>query len=297
MDPGSVGLGFAIVSTIMLGANKLAVRKSLFKMDESFASFIAIALAIPIFGAPILVYGWGSQQLDWQVVVIFAAAGILNYSVGRYFVWKSISRIGANRANVVASTQVVYAVAIAILVLGQSVNLSEGAGILLVMMGIFIIAFGKLGSSTIDRGVRRSGMLWGALGALLWGISQVLMQVGIEWYSNATTATFLVSVASLFGIAPVLYFAKKYQQKDPFRTERGSLIMVVVAGLLANFGLYFRFVALQNTTLTVVATVNATNPLVTLALSYFLIREVEYVNTRTVLAILVSVAGVFLMAL
>ncbi len=297
MDPATLGIGFAIVSTVMLGANKLAVRKSLFRMDESFASFIAIALAIPIFGAPILTYGWGSQPLGWQVVIIFAAAGILNYSVGRYFIWKSIARIGANRANVVASTQVVYAVAIAILVLGQSVNLSEGAGILLVMTGISIIALGELGASSMDWGVRRSGILWGATGALLWGISQVLMQVGIEWYSNATTATFLVSVASLFGIAPVLYFAKRYQKEDPFRIERSSLIMVVIAGLLANFGLYFRFVALQNTTLTVVATVNATNPLFTLVLSYFLIREVEYINARTVLAILISVAGVFLMAL
>ncbi len=297
MDTSTVGIGLALLSTFMLGANKLAVRKSLLNMDESFASTIAILLAIPIFGIPILALGWGAQPLSWQVVAIFAAAGILNYSVGRYFVWKSISLIGANRANVVASTQVIYAVAIAILVLGQTVDLLEGTGILLVLFGILFISFGDFGTSSVNPGDRRRGITWGVLGAFLWGISQVLMQVGITWYSNATTATFLVSVASLAGILPVLFLATKYQERSPFRMDRGSLLMVVVAGLLANFGLYFRFAALQNTTLTIVATVNAMNPLITLVLSYALIRELEYINGRTVFAILLSVAGVLLMSM
>lgn len=281
----------------MLGANKLAVRKSLFGMDESVASLIAILLALPIFGIPILAYGWGSQPLSWEVVAIFAAAGILNYSVGRYFVWKSIALIGANRANVVASTQVIYAVSIAILVLGQSVDLLEGIGILLVLVGILLISSGDFGNARADPGMRRRGIMWGALGAFLWGVSQVLMQVGISLYSNATTATFLVSAASFFGIIPVVFLATKYQEKSAFRMDRMSLLMVVVAGLMANFGLYFRFAALQNTTLTIVATVNATNPLITLVLSYALIRELEFINRRTVLAISLSVAGVLLMSL
>ncbi len=281
----------------MFGANKLAVRKSLFNMDESFASFIAILLAIPLFGVPILFIGWGSQPLTWQVVVIFALAGILNYSVGRYFVWKSIALIGANRANVVASTQVIYAVAIAIIALGQAVDFVEGAGMALVLLGILFISFGDFESGSVNPDARRAGIVWGALGAFLWGISQVLMQVGISWYSNANTATFLVFAASLFGILPILLMAKKYQEASPFRMDRKSLLMVVIAGLLGNFGLYFRFAALQNTTLTIVATVNATNPLITLVLSYALMRELEFINRRMVLAILVSVVGVFLMAL
>jgi drug/metabolite transporter (DMT)-like permease len=297
VDPATIGLGFAVVSSFMLGANKLAVRKSLFKMDESFASLIAILLAIPLFGIPILVVGWGPKPLTWEVVVIFSIAGILNYSVGRYFVWKSISMIGANRANVVASTQVVYAVLIAILLLGQTVDVFGGAGIALVLVGIFFISFGDLVSSPLGQGVKRRGIVWGALGAFLWGISQVLMQVGISLYSNATTATFLISVVSLFGMLPVLLAARWYQERSPFRMDRKSLTMVVVAGLLANFGLYFRFTALQNTTLTIVASVNATNPLITLVLSYALIRELEFINRRTVIAILVSVVGVVLMSL
>ena len=297
MESSTIGVALAVVSAFMFGANKLAVRKSLFNMDESFASFIAILLAIPMFGMPILFFGWGSQPLTWQVVVIFALAGVLNYSVGRYFVWKSIALIGANRANVVASTQVIYAVAIAILALGQTVDLAEGVGISLVVLGIIFISFGDFESSSVNPSDRRKGIVWGVLGAFLWGISQVLMQVGISWYSNANTATFLVFAASFFGILPVMLMAGKYQKSSTFRMDRKSLLMIVIAGLLGNFGLYFRFAALQNTTLTIVATVNATNPLITLVFSYLLMRELEFINGRMVLAILVSVAGVFLMSI
>ena len=285
-----------MVSALMFGANKLAVRKSLFNMDESFASFIAILLAIPLFGVPILFFGWGAQPLTWQVVLIFALAGVLNYSVGRYFVWRSIATIGANRANVVASTQVIYAVSIAILALGQSVDLLEGGGIVLVLAGILFISIGDFGSDSVSPKHRRRGIVWGAVGAFLWGISQVLMQVGISWYSNANTATFLVFAASLFGVLPLMLMVRKYQEGNPFRMDRKSLSMIVIAGLLGNFGLYFRFAALQNTTLTIVATVNATNPLITLVLSYLLMRELEFINRRMVLAILVSVVGVLLMS-
>ncbi len=296
MDPSTVGILLALLSTLMLGSNKLAVRKSLLGMDESLASLIAILLSIPIFGIPILAYGWGPAPLTWEVVLVFAAAGILNYSVGRYFVWKSISILGANRANVIASTQVVYAVAIAIAVLGQSVEAIQGVGIGLVLVGIGLISFGSFGSGTLEPAQKRRGIIRGGLGAFLWGVSQVLMQVGISWYSNATTATFLVSVASLFGVLPVLFAVQRYQEKSPFRMDRKSLLMVLIAGLLANFGLYFRFAALQNVSLTIVATINATNPIVTLVLSYALIRELEFINRRTVIAIMVSVVGVFLMS-
>ncbi len=297
MNPSTFGIVLALLSTLMLGSNKLAVRKSLFGMDESFASFIAILLSIPIFGLPILLYGWGSAPLTWEVILVFAAAGILNYSIGRYFVWKSISILGANRANVVASTQVVYAVTIAIAVLGQTVGIVQGVGIGLVLLGIGFISFGNFGSLALDPAQKTRGIVWGGLGAFLWGISQVLMQVGISLYSNATTATFLVSAASLLGVVPVLFVVQRYQERSPYRIDRKSLVMVLIAGLLANFGLYFRFAALQNVSLTIVATINAMNPLVTLVLSYALIRELEFINARTVVAIMVSVVGVILMSL
>lgn len=159
----------------MLGSNKLAVWLSLFNMDESIASTIAILLALPIFGIPLLIYGWNPRAIAFNSILIFVVAGMLNYALGRYFVWKSISRIGANRGNVMASTQTIYAVAIAILFLNQSIDLISGFGISLVMLGIFFVSYrGTQGTIFTTSDVRR-GIIYGAIGGFLWGISQVLM--------------------------------------------------------------------------------------------------------------------------
>lgn len=73
--------------------------------------------------------------------------------------------------------------------------------------------------------------------------------------------------------------------------------MVIVAGLLANFGLNFRLVALQTIPLTLVSTINATNPMITLVLTGVLMRDQESINLRTILALVVSVLGVLVMSI
>lgn len=287
-----LGLAIAILSTFMLGSNKIAVRKSLFDIDESLASFIAIFVAIPIFGLPILIFGWGTGNLTFSVVLIFAIAGVLNYSAGRYFIWKSIGAIGANRGNTLASSQVLYAIIIAIVFLGQRVDLVSGIGIIFVLAGIFIISYRSFSNTPFSKKELRIGIISGILGGFLWGISQVLMQIGISEYSNATSASFITFVAGLIGILPFLYAANRLSSKSAFRVTKKGVFYAIIGGLLGTFGLFFRYVALETIPLTIVSTINGTNPIVTLVLSYFLIRNVEYIDRRTIVGIVASAVGV-----
>lgn len=295
----NLGLFFAVFSAFLLGSNKLAVRKSLLGMDESFASFIAILIAIPVFGLPLLIYGNGLGSIPPTAIVIFAIAGILNFSLGRYCIWKSINAIGANRGNVMASSQVIYAVTIAILFLHQTVDFNQGIGIILVMLGILLISLRGMNGMFLSSQQVKIGTFFGVLGGLLWGVSQVLMQIGISLFKNATTATFITYLAAVPGVLPILYLANKYSSKEggAFRIDMKSLLFVIVAGMLGNFGLYFRYLSLQSIPLTIVSTINGTNPMITLVLSYILIRNLEYINGRTIVGLSLSVIGVILISL
>jgi len=294
-------LVFAIVSALLLGSNKLAVRMSLFSMDESFASLIAILLAIPLFGFPLLVYGWGARGPTLDVVIILGLAGILNFSLGRYFIWKSIANIGANRGNIFASSQVVYAVLIAILFLNQTVNLNSGVGIVLVMLGILLVSIRGLSGTPFTQKQLKLGIASGIFGGFLWGISQVLMQIGISEYANPLGAAFITYLASVAGVIPVILVANRYsavrESKSVFRFDWRGFAFVLVAALFGNFGLFFRYAALQTIPLTIVATVNGTNPMITLILSYFLIKDVEFIDGRTILGIASSVLGITIMSI
>ena len=292
-----IGLLFAAISTIALGSNKLAVRKTLFHMDESYATFISILLTLPLFGLPLLIFGFGPQAITPQVLLIFALTGLANYAIGRYFIWKSIANIGANRGNILAASQVVYAVVIAIVFLRQSVDLFSGTGVFLVLLGIIIISYGGNAERNFTPKQIRTGLIFGLIGGLAWGVSQDLMQIGIRAYSNAVGASFFTYAFSLIGVLPALFIVRgTSKQNNTFRINARGLILVIVAGLLGSAGQYFRYLALQTIPVTIVATINGTNPAVTLILSFLLIREVEFIDRKTILGIIVSVIGVVLVS-
>lgn len=297
----STGFLFALFSTVLLGSNKLAIRKSLLGMTDSLATLFSIVLAIPIFGIPLLIYGWGPKPLSFEVIAIFAATGIVNYSVGRWMIYKSISLIGANRGNILASSQTVYAIIIALAFLGQTVDLFTGAGIVLVLLGILIISYrrGRVDHGSFTKSQLKLGLIYGAGGAFFWGLAQDLMQVGIKQYSNPTGATFLTYSLSLIGILPIFFVnagISMKQGKNPLRIDRKSFLFVVIGTLMGSFAQFFRYNALVTIPVTVVATVNGSNPLFTLVFSYMFIRQIEFIDRRTILGIIASVAGVVLVA-
>jgi drug/metabolite transporter (DMT)-like permease len=289
-----IGLAFAITSAFFLGANKLPVRLSLFNIDESVASVISILIAIPMFGIPLLFYSLGRYP-SLETIAILSLAGIINNGVGRYFIWKSISNIGANRANILAGTQVVYAVMIAVLFLGQPIDLYSGSGVALVLFGVYLLSAGPSKGSGFARGQLRAGLIFGLIGGFLWGVAQVLMQVGVLQYRDPTMDVFITFTASLAGAIPIALVVKG-SSSTPLRFSRRAALMILVASVMSNLGLFFRYQALVNIPLTIVSTVNATNPIFTLFFSYLLIKNVEMINTRVVLAIVVSVVGVALMS-
>jgi DME family drug/metabolite transporter len=295
----STGLLFAISSTLLLGSNKLAVRKSLLGMNESLATLFSIVLAIPIFGIPLLIYGWGPKPLSLEAIAIFGVTGIVNYSVGRWLIYKCIGLIGANRGNILGASQTVYAIVIALTFLGQTINALTGAGIVLVLLGIAVISYrkGPADPGYFTKRQLKLGLVYGVIGAFFWGLAQDLMQVGIKQYSNPTGATFLTYSLSLIGILPLFLMNARLtlnQGKNPLRIDRKSFAFVVVATLMGSFAQFFRYNALVTIPVTIVATVNGSNPLFTLVFSYMFIRQIEFIDRRTVLGIITSVAGVIL---
>ncbi|HZW57847.1 MAG TPA: EamA family transporter [Nitrososphaerales archaeon] len=305
----TLGLLYTIVSTCCLGANKLAVRKSLFGLDESYATLISILISIPIFGIPLLFLGFDAQEITTEVILLFVIIGLTNYVGGRYFIWKSISLVGANRGTILGASQIVYAVVIAIVFLNQRIDLLSALGVALVLLGIFVISYSKIHSSksnssyssyvvsSITSEQMKTGLIYGLAGGFFWGVTQDLMQIAITVYKDPIGATFFTYITSLVGIIPIVILVQSRSGiENKYRSDRKSFIFVVVATILGGFGQYYKYAALQILPVTVVATVNGTNPMITLILSYFLIREVEVIDRRTILGIISSVLGVVLVS-
>ena len=326
----SLGLAYTLITTFCLGANKLAVRKSLFGLDESHATLISILISIPIFGVPLLFLGFDPQEISTEVILLLVIVGLTNYVGGRYFIWKSIGAIGANRGNILGASQIVYAVVIAIIFLNERMDPVSGLGVGLVILGIVVISYrgkknqvtGSNGdssskndanaagatssssSSSVITGLTsrqmRTGLVYGLVGGFFWGVTQDLMQIVITLYKDPIGATFFTYVTSLIGMVPIVLLTRNRSGiggSRPLFGDRKSFIFIAIAAILGSFGQYYRYAALQILPVTVVATINGTNPMLTLILSYFLIRQVELIDRRTILGIVSSVLGVVLVSI
>jgi len=133
------------------------------------------------------------------------------------------------------------------------------------------------------------------MGAFFWGLAQDLMQIGIKQYSNPTGATFLTYSLALIGMLPIFFITARNTAKhgkNPLRIDRKSFMYVIMATVMGSFAQFFRYNALLTVPVTIVASVNGSNPIFTLILSYIFLREIEAIDRRTILGIIFSVVGV-----
>jgi len=268
---------------------------SLFNMDESLATLISILAALPMFGVPLLFYSLGKGP-GLATIAILATAGICNNGIGRFFIWKSIAAIGANRGNVLASSQVVFAVALAVGFLNQSFTRYSGTGLMFVLLSVVLLSRGVSSGTPFTSKQLKAGIFYGVVGAFLWGLSQFLMQIGVSQYKDAVMDSFVTYGASLFAALPIMLIVRSTTDNS-MKIDKKALVLILLAGILGNLGIFFRYLALASVPLIIVSTVNATNPIATLLLSSMFIRNVEFINRRMVFAIISSTLGLVLMSL
>ncbi|MCL5069008.1 MAG: DMT family transporter [Thaumarchaeota archaeon] len=291
-----IGLGSAISSMLARGLNKVPVRMSLLRISESLATTIASLVAMAVFGSAIVLFGWGPALPSLYALMIFAVVGIVNAGVGRLFVWKSIAQMGANRGNIVGSTQNGLAIIFAFFFLGEAVTGWLIAGFALILLAVIIILYDKSERSFTSKQIR-DGMIYGAMGAVCWGAGQDLMKAGITSYSDPIGASFLTFSFSMIFLVPYLFLRPGLKATMSLRGARQPLLFAVLGGLIGNAGSFLSYVALSYIPVTLVATINAVNPIVTFMASYLLIRKSEGLNLRVFVSVLLAVTGLLMATL
>jgi drug/metabolite transporter (DMT)-like permease len=110
-------LGVARATTVLLAASAVAAAVAALAIDG-----VGIMAAAPA-----------------SAILFFAAAGLIHYG-GWGLMNASISRVGPSRMSAITGVTPLFAAVLAVATLGESVNLIEGMGIALVIVGTYLIA-------------------------------------------------------------------------------------------------------------------------------------------------------------
>lgn len=228
-------------------------------------------------------------HLTPSVVAVFALAGLVSSCIGRVLHFVGIDHVGATVAQTCVTTYPMFAVLLALLVIGESIRLVELFGMLVIVIGLVVLSLSKGGDIGGWRGWE---LLIPISAALLFGIGDVVRRYGfLATEATPIEGTALNSLAALTGFVSYVLVTEK---RDVIRVPRRAYRYVVVAALLTPLGLLSLMTGLSLGRVIVVAPLAGTTPLFTIVFGYLLIRDLERITGGIVVGSVFIVLGIYL---
>jgi drug/metabolite transporter (DMT)-like permease len=280
----------------------------------AYGAIVTVLLGVPLFLIACIVTGqvFRLDQLDAESYALLATAGIIHYVVGRYFNYAALEAIGAARTGPVHTLGLPYSVFIAFLFLDEELTLGMIAGIALIMAGPPIMVERRR-PAPVPAAVsptsepqtpapggfqlrQAEGYLFAIIAAVSYGTSPVLIRSALEGESGVSLLGGLVSYVAAGGLL-LLSFLLPSRRHLVKALEPASIRVFFAPGVFVFLAQLFRFVALSLASVAVVATLLRFTTIFTLALSWYMNRDLESITWRVIAGVLLSLAGAVLLVI
>ncbi len=230
--------------------------------------------------------------VDWenwhgQAALVFALAGVFYPAAVTLLNFASNRLLGPDFSAAMGNLTPVFAIALAVAILGETPRLAQMIGLVVVLAGLFLMASERLHGNS-------AAHLWlfgiPLAGALFRGAAQPLVKLGFaDWPSAFAAATISYVVSAAMVVA-----ARTGIRRKGTGYNRRGIAWFVAIGLTNGLALLSLYAALSGGQVAAVAPVVATFPLFTYALNRLILRR-RTTSTRGIVGIAVSVCGVVLL--
>jgi uncharacterized membrane protein len=215
----------------------------------------------------------------------FVVAGLLAPGLGRLLVYVGINRIGAARSSAIMPMGPFSAILLAVILLGERPSGSLLLGAVCIVAGTILLSQQERGG----RAWRRRNLLFPLLGAIAFGLRDVISRWGLQTFPHPTVAAVVATMASAL-------FMSGYAlgRRDELRANRRGLAFLIVTGTFEALGSLALWAALAVGRVSVVTPLVNAQPMFTVILAALLLRDVEQVTWRVAVATPIMVAGAIL---
>ena len=297
MGESTLAVVFAFLAALGFASGNILVRIGTQRVSAPTATFftvltgailvvgLAFAFNLPdIMALPPVAYGW------------FALMGAMAYLVARVLNNTAITMIGASRAVPMASLQPAFAFGLGVAFLGERPGLLVSLGMPLIVCGLVLVFLAESGSNSKERilTAKTLGYLL-AIGAAASFASRDV----ISRHVVSSIAPPLVTAGFALAIGGGMLLAVVHRDMaHSLRHLPGRYIIICgLAGICQGLAVASLFQALSRAPVTVVSPINASSPLITLALAHLFLRRLESINLLLVMGTLLSVGGVVMVVL
>jgi drug/metabolite transporter (DMT)-like permease len=222
-------------------------------------------------------------EFDFAAAGVFALVGLFFPAAVTLLTYTGNQRMGPTITSAVSCTTPLFALAGAVLFLGEGLTPGNVLGTGAIVLGMLALTWGG-GARARDWPLWALGLTFAAAG--LRALAQVATKAGLALWSSPYAATLIGYTVS----AMVILLALRLRgPRGP--TDRRATPWFFATGILNGASLFLMYTALARGKVALVSPIVATYPLLTLALSMFILRQ-ERVHKRVALGAALTVAGV-----
>jgi transporter family protein len=134
----------AVLAALSWGFSAVFVRSGLRHVQTALGTLISLTAGLVFTAVLVLIF-----QLDdalhasREAILLFGLIGILNFPIGRFFNYMSMSRLGVGRSTPILASAPLFAVVIAVVFTGEQLTLATAAGTALIIGGVYVTLTGS----------------------------------------------------------------------------------------------------------------------------------------------------------
>lgn len=136
-----VGVALALGAAIAGASNRLFVRVGTERGTATEAFFVVMTIStlvlVPVVGVAYYP-DYGLTPVAW---LSFLGAGLVATLLGNVFLYTSITRIGASRTQPIVASNALVSIALALVLLGETMTAVHGVGVVVIVAGVAVIAW------------------------------------------------------------------------------------------------------------------------------------------------------------
>jgi uncharacterized membrane protein len=227
-------------------------------------------------------------DLTLGTLAVFAAAGAVGTALGRLAIFAGNARVGASISSAVVSARPLFATALAVGFLGESLTLPTGVGIVVLVGGLGVLSVAKGGDRA---GWSGRDLLVPLAAAACFAVGNVVRRWGLS--VGEATPLEAVAVNELAALVTLGAYVAVVGRDRVLGRPRRSYLVFAVSGLITAGALLSMFTALSHPDgrIAVVDPLVATAPLFTVVFSWRLLGDLERVTRGVVIGALLVVLG------
>lgn len=252
-----------------------------------------------IFSSIFLIFTIFIFQIDYNInyyqLFFLSISGIIGLIIGDTAIFRAFSEIGPRYTMLFYSTNPIIAAFLSWFILDEKLNFYNILGILITIIGISIVAYDK---KTITKQFKLNfiGIFYGFLSAIGQGIGLIFAKLSYSYGNlHSFTATFVRIFTSVLVLLIFSILLNRY--KNPFQlylNDRKSFKYVLIGSIIGPYlGISLSFIAIENTSVGIAATLMSTTPIMLIPLSkYFYKEQIHFIS---IIGTIIAVLGVSLL--